>query len=91
MYINNVTQLHAAQGINAPHRAAAPASAPSYSVHASDQLDISPEAELISQVHNLPEIRADRVAELKAAIASGTYETDDKIDAALDRLLDEIA
>lgn len=91
MYINSVSQLHSAQGINSPHRAAAPASERSYSASTSDQVDISPEAEFLSQVHNLPDIRADRVAELRAQISSGTYETDDKMDAALSKLLDEIA
>lgn len=56
-----------------------------------DQLDISHEADLISRVRELPDIRADRVAEIKAAIESGTYETQDKLDAAVDRLLDELA
>ena len=91
MYINSVSQVHAAQGINSPHRAAATGSEPSFAAHTSDQVDISPEAELINQVHNLPDIRADRVAELRAQIASGSYETEERISGALDRLLDEIA
>ena len=91
MYIKSVSQVHAAQGINSPHRAAAPASEPSFAARTSDQVDISPTAELINQVHNLPDIRADRVAELRAQISSGSYETEGKIDLALDRLLDEIA
>ena len=55
-----------------------------------DQLDISQEAELVSRVREVPDIRADRVAEIRAAIESGTYETTDKLDIALDRLLEEI-
>ena len=55
-----------------------------------DQVDISPEAELVSQVNDLPEIRADRVAEIRAQIEAGTYETDEKLDVAVGRLLDEI-
>ena len=35
--------------------------------------------------------RAERVQELRSAILNGTYETDDKLSTALDRLLDEIA
>jgi len=54
-------------------------------------VDISPEAQLLSQARDLPEIRADRVAAIKAQIASGTYETDAKLDAALENLLDEFA
>ena len=86
MQINGPARVHGAQSINAPHRAAAPkpAAAPA------DQLDLSSEADFVDQVNDLPDIRADRVAQLRAEIASGAYETDDKLDAALDRLLDEI-
>jgi len=91
MVIQGTAHVHAPQGISAPHRnapAETPSSTPSgYGV---DQLDISPEADLVAQVHNLPEIRADRVAQIKAQIAAGTYETDAKLDTALSRLLDEI-
>ena len=54
-----------------------------------DQLDISPAGELASR--SLEESRReDRVAEIRAAIQAGTYETDDKLSVALDRLLDEL-
>ena len=39
----------------------------------------------------MPDIRQDRVAAIRAAIADGTYETADKMDEALSALLDEIA
>ncbi len=55
-----------------------------------DQVDISPAAEMVSRVAELPEIRADRVSEIRAQIAAGIYETDAKLDIALGRLLDEI-
>ncbi|MBA62190.1 MAG: flagellar biosynthesis anti-sigma factor FlgM [Planctomycetaceae bacterium] len=64
-----------------------------------DQVDISAEAELNSQtvdmvnqlqIQDLPEIRTDRVAQIREAIEDGTYETQDKVDIAIDRLLDEI-
>lgn len=55
-----------------------------------DQIDISPEAEFVSRVGDLPEIRADRVSEIRAEIDAGTYETDEKLDLAVGRLLDEI-
>ena len=54
-------------------------------------MDISREASLISQIRDLPDIRADRVAEIRAALAEGTYETDQKLDIAVERLLDELA
>lgn len=55
-----------------------------------DQVDISPAAEMVGRVAELPEIRADRVAEIRTQIAAGIYETDAKLDVALGRLLDEI-
>lgn len=92
MYIHGTSHVHAAQSLAAPHRstaAAAPTATPS--TQGVDQLDISPQADLINQVKDLPEIRADRVADIKARIANGTYETENNLDLALSRLLDEIA
>jgi negative regulator of flagellin synthesis FlgM len=62
-----------------------------------DQLDLS---NSISNVNRLQasneiagggEIRIERVAELRRQIADGSYETAEKLDAALDRLLDQFA
>ena len=53
-----------------------------------DQLDISAEAQMLSQTGD---IRSDRVAGLRAQIATGQYETPEKIDAAVERMLDEFA
>ena len=91
MQINGPTQIHGAQSINAPHRVAAPnASAPSDSQTTVDQLDISREADLASRIQDVPDVRADKVAEIRAKIDAGAYETDDKLDIAVSRLLDEI-
>ena len=55
-----------------------------------DQLDISAEAQLISQTNSTSNIRMDRVNDIRAQIANGTYETPEKLEAAMSRLLDEI-
>ena len=60
-----------------------------------DQLDLSAAAgvnrmDVTSQVAGGGEIRIERVAELRRQIADGSYESPEKLDAALDRLLDEI-
>lgn len=55
-----------------------------------DELQISSQAGYVSMTKDIPDIRTDRVAEIRAQIASGAYETDEKIDIALERLLDEI-
>jgi negative regulator of flagellin synthesis FlgM len=91
MQVYGPTQLHGAQSISAPHstRVSAPAE-PSYSSPVQDEVNISDAARLTEQVHDLPEIRQDLVDRIRAQIASGTYETSDKLDMAVEHLLDEI-
>lgn len=91
MYIQGSSYVHGAQPINAPHRAYnSQPSAPAASSRGADELDISPQADMASRVREMPDIRADKVANIKAQIANGTYETDEKLDIALSRLFDEI-
>ena len=61
------------------------------SVNTTDELQLSPAAEFASKLSEIPDIRWDRVNSIKSAIAQGTYMTDDKMNTAIDRLLDEIA
>jgi negative regulator of flagellin synthesis FlgM len=93
MQIHGPTHVHGSQPINSPHRVRPTQTneAPAQSTSGVDQLDISPEADLVSRVRELPDIRADRVSQIRAEIESGVYETDEKLDIALDRLLDEFA
>ena len=94
MEINGLGHIDGPQPIRAPHRAEAiQPQSPTESVQEMDQVDISPEAEMLSmvdRVNDLPEIRTDRVAEIRAQIEAGTYETDEKLDVALGRFLDEV-
>ncbi len=55
-----------------------------------DSLEISAEAQMLS-TSNATDIRADRVADLRAQIASGEYETPEKLEAAVSRMFDEFA
>jgi flagellar biosynthesis anti-sigma factor FlgM len=67
-----------------------PAARPSFS-SSEDQLDISAEAEFLSRaLENRPEFRSEKVAQMKAAIAEGDYDTDEKLDAAMMKMLDDI-
>jgi len=92
MQIHGPYQVHGPQALSAPHRIKAPQSSPSPAESRGvDQLDISPEADFVSRVRDLPDIRADRVAQIREQIEAGVYETPDKLDIALNRLLDEIA
>lgn len=55
-----------------------------------DVVEISTAARLAAMVQDVPEVRADLVARVKAEIAAGTYETDERIEIAMDRLLDDL-
>ena len=46
---------------------------------------------MMSRIQEMPEIRQERVDQIRAEIAEGVYETDEKLDVAVSRLLDEIA
>jgi len=93
MQINSLTQLHGAQSISAPHfnRTAAPAAPTATPLDTTDELHLSPAAEMASRMSEIPDIRWERVNSIKAAIADGTYMTDDKVNVAVERLLDELA
>jgi negative regulator of flagellin synthesis FlgM len=91
--IMQVSGIHGPHGINAPHApfknqstkeaAATPATG--------DRLEISPAAEAAVKATETGGIRQDVVNRIRSEIAAGTYETPDKLDGALNRLLDEIA
>ncbi len=92
MQVYGPSQIHGAQPISAPHaaRPAQQASAPQ-PTSIGDRLDISEAGQIAGRLAEIPDVRADRVAELREAILNGTYETDAKLSTAVDRLLDEIA
>ena len=59
-----------------------------------DQLDLSPEALAVSNQSDQSTVgetfRADKVASLRDAIASGNYDTDEKLNAAFEIMLDRL-
>ena len=56
-----------------------------------DQLDLSAEAQGVAKtIDTGNEIRVDRVADIRRQIAEGSYDTDEKLSAALDNFLDQI-
>jgi hypothetical protein len=91
MQIYGTSQVHGAQPISGPHpsRGAAPNSAPQAPA-AGDRLEISEAGQLADRLADIPDVRGERVREIRAAIASDTYETLGKLNTAVDRLLDEI-
>lgn len=62
-----------------------------------DQLDLTSSASATNRLDETSaiagngEIRIDRVADIRRQIAEGTYETAERLDAAVERLLDQFA
>jgi negative regulator of flagellin synthesis FlgM len=91
MHIYGPAHLHGPQQIGPPHnsRVSQPTARPD-SAPIRDEVEISDAARLLEQAKSLPEVRQRRIAAIRAQIAEGTYETQEKLDIAVQRLLDEI-
>ena len=59
-------------------------------VRSADVVEISQIAKLAAQIHELPEVRTELVQQVKEEIASGKYETPERLDVAIDKLMDEL-
>ena len=89
MQIHGPASVHGPQPINPPHSTAAPKPiAPTTQIDPAAELDISQEADLVSRAREMPDVRAARIAEIRRSIQAGTYETDEKLEIALDRMMD---
>ena len=55
-----------------------------------DVVEISTVARLAARIREIPDVRADLVAQAKAEIAAGTYETNERIEITIDRLMEEL-
>jgi len=91
MHIYGPSQLHGSQSIGAAHgvRASQPTAKPE-AAQITDEVDISEAARFAEQIQQTPGIRQDRVEAVRLQIAEGTYETSQRLNAAIERLLDEI-
>ena len=56
-----------------------------------DQVEISPLGRMLDGIARLPEIRHEKVEAIRREIAAGTYDTDEKFELALDRMMDDIS
>ncbi len=91
MHIHGTTHIHGPHGINPPHLVhRGQASQPASPDGKADRLDISPAAEAAIQAAESGQVRQELVNRIRAQIAAGTYETPAKLEAALERMLDEI-
>jgi negative regulator of flagellin synthesis FlgM len=91
-------QIHGAGGTQGPQpiypRLAAFDVEAGQSVHAGaprDQVEISPLGRMLDGISRLPEVRHEKIEEIRSQIASGVYETPEKLELALDRMIDEMS
>jgi negative regulator of flagellin synthesis FlgM len=91
MNINGPSQVHGAQSVNPPHftqRTQSPQGTSATSQ--TDRVEISQAAEAAIKATEAGDVRHDLVNQIRSQIAAGTYDTPDKMNAAVDRLLDQI-
>jgi anti-sigma28 factor (negative regulator of flagellin synthesis) len=74
--------------VSAPVQRQVPADAPRQ-VPVNDKLELSGMSHLLATLKK-NDIRAEKVAEVKSQIQAGTYEDDEKLDGAINRLLDDL-
>lgn len=55
-----------------------------------DRVELSDHARFMERLRAMPSIRAEKVAAIKSAIEAGTYDTDDKLGVAFERMLEEM-
>ena len=55
-----------------------------------DRVELSRHAQLMEELRRLPETRVERVEAVRAALQSGDYETEERLQVAIDRLLQDL-
>ena len=55
-----------------------------------DRVELSAHAQLLHRLLQLPDVRIELVETVRQAIRDGTYETPEKLEAAVQRLLEEV-
>jgi negative regulator of flagellin synthesis FlgM len=90
MNVDNVGQSSPVQKIvTNPIQKTIPADAPKQ-LPATDRLELSGVSHLLKALKANGDVRTEKVAEIKAEIEAGRYESDEKLDVAVDRLLDDL-
>jgi len=55
-----------------------------------DEVEISSAGRMLDKIQQSGEVRTERLAQIKAAIEAGEYETPEKLEAALNRMMSQI-
>ncbi len=85
--VNNSLPIHTVVNQTTPRPAAAE---PAGQSTLTDKLELSGVSHLLTSLKANSDVRTDKVAAVKAQIEAGTYESDEKLNVAIDRLLDDL-
>ena len=88
--ISQVNGVYPLPPVAAPGRTAAEAPVKSGGGTSNDQVEISDLGSLLARVRELPDVRVEKVARLRAEITAGTFETPERLAGTAERLLEEL-
>ncbi|MCP4250409.1 MAG: flagellar biosynthesis anti-sigma factor FlgM [bacterium] len=55
-----------------------------------DRVEISDVGSMLARMDELPDLRIERIARIRAEISNGTFETPERLEGTVDRLLEEL-
>jgi negative regulator of flagellin synthesis FlgM len=91
MQIQGTTRIHSPQSINAPHFTGKTAGTGSTGAAGkADRVEISAAANAALAATESGRVRTDLVNLIRGQIAAGTYDTPEKMDVAMERMLDQM-
>jgi len=90
--MNHVSHIRGPQALPPTERGGSnpPTPAPPARLREHDQADISVIARLRAQMASLPDVRQNVIDRVRAEIDAGSYESADKIEAAIDALMEDL-
>lgn len=91
--MSDIAPLHnaAAASYTPSGRINRPPATPAEFSRGADQIELSEAARTLAKLANLPDVREDLVDRIRTEIENGTYETDAKLDAAIEALAEDLA
>lgn len=92
MQINGVGGAGAAWSVGANRPAATPESAPKADgvMSPRDEVEISSLGQMLDEASRTGSLREQRLAQIKSAIEAGTYESPEKLEAAVSRMIERM-
>jgi anti-sigma28 factor (negative regulator of flagellin synthesis) len=89
-HVTNTTNTAAARKLNNDVSKVRPDQAESQKALGQDRLELSEHASFLARLKEIPDIRADKVANVYAKIQRGDYFTPEKLDVAVTRLIEDL-